>query len=75
MPDAPKKPRHETFALLSDDDLLLAMDAVRRELRTPSPATGSLFDMRCTPTQLINQLACMQEELNYRLYLKEHAHG
>ncbi|MES2524059.1 MAG: hypothetical protein V4617_15235 [Gemmatimonadota bacterium] len=59
--------------LLNDDDLLLGMEAIRRDLRNPPPRDTSLFGLNSAPStsSLIAQLACMQEELDYRLREKE----
>lgn len=67
-----RKPTHETFARLSDEDLLLAMDAIRRELRNPTPRGQSLsmFDRPYDPGALIQQLSCLQHELDWRIHLE-----
>jgi len=61
--------RHSTYVLLHDDDLLLAMDAVRREMRDPTPRTTSLWDFSGTRSamQLVTALAMMQQELDIRM--------
>ena len=66
--------RHGTFSLLHDDDLLLAMDAIRRELRNPQPTNTSMWSFGSSGSSvssLIGQLGSLQAELNFRLAEKE----
>ena len=66
--------RHGTYSLLHDDDLLLCMEAVRRELRVPVRESASMFSANPpSASALIHQLAELQRELDFRLALKEAA--
>ena len=65
--------RHGTFSLLQDGDLLLAMDAIRRELRNPQSVNTSIwsYGQSSSVSSLVQQLASLQGELNFRIAEKE----
>ncbi len=62
--------KHSVYSVLHDEDLRLAMDAVREKLKNADPPERDLmfsFGSRDTVTGLITQLGMMQAEIDHRI--------
>lgn len=62
--------KHSVYSVLHDEDLRIAMDAVRAKLKNPDPPErDSMFSFgnRDTVSSLITQLGMMQAEIDHRI--------